>query len=79
MNTRHDDGKGVTYYGDAALVDHSGYTVEVGCEDGAELLSLRVGLDDNPIHAIRADLPARKVAELRDRCDQFLKDHQEPK
>lgn len=77
MITRHDDGRRVTLYGAAPLIDHEGYAVEVGCEDGAELFSVRVGLDDNPIHAIRADLPAREVRELRARCDAFLQDHKD--
>jgi hypothetical protein len=77
--TRHDDGRRATYYGDAPLVDHAGYTVEVGHEDDSELMTVRVGLDGNPIHAIRADLPPAAVAELRDRCDAYLNEHQETK
>ncbi|WP_280193268.1 hypothetical protein [Nocardia farcinica] len=78
MITRHDDVHRVTHYGAAPLVDHAGYSVEVGVEDGSDLMSIRVGLTDTPCHAIRADLPTTAVAELRDRCDAFLHDHQEP-
>ncbi|MGW5519069.1 hypothetical protein [Nocardia africana] len=79
MITRHDDGRRATYYGDAPLVDHAGYTVEVGHEDDSELMTLRVGLDGNVIHAIRADLPLPDVIELRERCDAFIHEHQEQK
>ncbi len=77
MITRHDSGRRVTYYGDAPIRDHEGYIVETGCEDGADLMIVRVAFDDNPVHAIRADLPPAKVAELRARCDAFLQDHKD--
>ena len=74
MITRHDDGKAVTLYGDGPLIDHAGYTVEVGCEDGSALFTVRVGLDSDSCRAIRADLTPAAVAELRDRCNAYLKD-----
>ncbi|MBF6358131.1 hypothetical protein IU449_26910 [Nocardia higoensis] len=77
MITRRDEPRRVTHYGDAPLVDHAGYTVDVGVEDGTGRMTLRVGLGDSSCHGIRADLDLDAVTELRDRCNTFLNDHQE--
>ncbi|MEV4127091.1 hypothetical protein [Nocardia sp. NPDC049707] len=79
MKTRHDDLKHVTYYGDAPIRDHGGYGVDTSVQDGTNLLGLKVALDASMRKGIRADLNPTEVAELRDRCDAFLQDHQEPK
>ncbi|WP_280389871.1 hypothetical protein [Nocardia wallacei] len=77
MITRHDDRRGATLYGDAPLVDHEGYAVEVAAEDHANLMSLKVALEADMQHAIRADLPPKKVREHIARCQAWLEDHQE--
>lgn len=74
MITRRDEPRRVTHYGAAPLRDHAGYTVEVGVEDGAGLLNIRVGLDGGTCHCIRADLDTAAVAELVERELAFLTD-----
>lgn len=77
MITRHEVGERVTYYGDAPLVDHDGYTVEVVAEEGDQLMHLRIATSPTGGPKLRADLPAALVHALIARCQAWLNDHQE--
>lgn len=72
MIGRTDDGRAVTHLGDGPIRDHEGYVVDTAVADGAHLMQLRIALDNTPCRGIRADLNTQAVAELRDRCNQFL-------
>ncbi|TDP29829.1 hypothetical protein [Nocardia ignorata] len=76
MNTRTDE-RGETLYGDAPLIDHDGYAVEVIAEPGDHHMHLRVATEPAGGVKLRADLTPPQVRELRDRCDAYLNDHQE--
>ncbi len=78
MITRHDDERGETLYGDAPLIDHDGYALEVIDAPTDAYMGICVATEPTgPCPKIRAELTTPQVRELRDRCDAYLNDHQE--
>lgn len=77
MITRHPVGGHVTYYGDGPLVDHEGYAVEIGTDDGANLMALTIATERIKGVTLRAELTPRAVREHVNRCLAWLQDHQD--
>jgi hypothetical protein len=78
MITRHPAGRPVTYYGEAPIVDHDGYALEVAGEDGTQLCRLR--LATQPVGGVKllAELNRSAVEETIARLSAWLEDHRGP-